>query len=157
MLYDPENYSSRRHLASELCHKLESCGFTEIQIPGTHELVYARDVDGREGIRVLVYTTVSNGAARACGKDAIRVCAVYRGKDGRERGIARDRRVNRVGASHNIVRRMHGRMRDVYRAALHPERCHCGAPKFLSQAGNSVCADLCWTNLPEMIERIVAS
>ena len=152
-MYDPTNRTSRRDLALTIEEKLASCGFAQTAIRGAKEIVYARPVDGAESIRVLVYTTVDSrdGLARSCGKDAIRVCAVYKARDGRERGIASaDKRVNRVGEIDAIVGRMYDRMREVYAAARGSERCSCGAPKFTSKAGNAVCADLCWLSEAEV-------
>jgi hypothetical protein len=152
-MYDPTNRTSRRDLALTIEGKLASCGFAQTAIRGAKEIVYARAVDGAESIRVLVYTTVDSrdGLARSCGKDAIRVCAVYKARDGRERGIASaDKRVNRVGEIDAIVGRMYDRMREVYAAARRSERCSCGAPKFTSKAGNAVCADLCWLSEAEV-------
>jgi len=151
--YDSRNRGSRRDLAYAIVHKLQACGFEETSIAGCQEVVYARAVAGAEGIRVLVYTTVDSrdGMARSCGKDAIRVCAVYKARDGRERGIASaDKRVNRVGLVGDIVNRMHSRMREVYGLGRGSERCSCGAPKFTSKKGNAVCADLCWMTEAEL-------
>lgn len=149
-MYDPNNPRHRAQLAVALCGRLTECGFTPVKRDGTKEAIYSREVHGSEGsVKVLVYTSVvptSGGfAVRKEGKDAIRVCAVYTNRDGREKGIAKaDKRVNRTGTIESTVERVHQRMRDVYGLALHPTRCHCGAPKFTSKAGNEVCADLCW-------------
>ena len=148
MKYNPDSARSRSDLAFSIVEKLEKCGFTAASREGTREAVYSREV--REGIRVLVYTSVvpSNDTieVRPVDKDAIRVCAVYKNRDGKERGIARaDKRVHRVGVTEEIVDRMHQRMRDVWRVAQSPCTCEkCGAPKFKSKKGNEVCADLCW-------------
>lgn len=134
-------------LAHALRDKMAECGFNDITLNGTREEVYERAVDGTEGrIVVRVYTTIEGGRCRDWGRDAIRVCAVYKSrKDNKERGIASaDHRVNRTGKVADIVDRTHGRMREVYKKALHPVLCKCGAPKFTSKKGNAVCADLCW-------------
>ena len=150
MKYNPDSASSRSLLAFSIVEKLEACGFTPVTREGTKEAIYSRDINGTDGkIQVLVYTSVvpvrGGFAVRKEGKDAIRVCAVYTAKDGKERGIARaDKRVNRTGTIGATVERTYQRMRDVYKTAATCERCHCGAPKFTSKAGNEVCADLCW-------------
>jgi len=149
--YDPERRDSREELAAALLTKLESCGFVPEKRDKTSEAVFARDVDGAPGIRVLVYTSVvarrGSMQARPVGSDAIRVCAVFKARDGKDRGIISAKRVHRTGKVEDIVDRMYKRMREVYKAAKTGSRCHCGAPKFLSKRGHDVCADLCW--LPE--------
>ena len=151
MSYNPNSMTDRRQLAAALCARLTECGFTPVTRQGTKEAIYSRPVDGTDGtIKVLVYTSVvpvrgGGFAVRKEGKDAIRVCAVYTAKDGKERGIARaDKRVNRTGTIEATVERTYQRMRDVYKAGMSCDRCSCGAPKFRSKAGNEVCADLCW-------------
>ena len=148
MSYDPRSFNDRTNLSKRLQTMLVEAGFAPTVIKGTREKVFARPVDGKEGVRVLVYTTIDGARVRACGKDAIRVCAVYMSKDGRERGIASaDKRVHRTGSIDAIVDRTLSRMREVYGAVAkgEVERCSCGAPKFKSKRGNMVCADLCWT------------
>ncbi|MBQ73379.1 MAG: hypothetical protein CMJ67_10790 [Planctomycetaceae bacterium] len=150
MTYNPNSLTDRRNLANAICARLTECGFTPVTRKGTKEAIYSRPVDGTDGtIKVLVYTSVvpvrGGFAVRKEGKDAIRVCAVYTSKDGKERGIARaDKRVNRTGTVEATVERTYQRMRDVYKTAATCERCHCGAPKFKSKKGNEVCADLCF-------------
>lgn len=144
MKYLPESRDSRGNLASAVQAKLAECGFTKETVPGCREEVYSLVIN--RGIRVMVYTTIENGIVRSCGSDAIRVTAVYRGTDGRDRGIAKaEKRVNRTGEIEDIVSRMYLRMREVWVLGNKAERCSCGAPKFVSKAGNLVCAELCWT------------
>lgn len=146
--YDPNAYNDRTNLAKRLQTMLVEAGFGPTTIKGTREKVFSRPVEGVEGVRILVYTTIDGARVRQCGKDAIRVCAVYMAKDGRERGIASaDKRVNRVGSIDAITDRTLSRMREVYKAVSRNqiERCSCGAPKFKSRKGSMVCADLCWT------------
>lgn len=155
--YDPESRSSRELLAVQLLSKLRECGFSLEKRPNTNEAIYSREVDGTNGkIRVVVYTTVVAGRVpltRPNGKDAIRVCAVYTSRDGRERGIASDTRVNRTGEIADIVDRTYGRMRAVYKAVRTHTRCdRCGSPTFTSKAGNVVCADFCWKSDEELVE-----
>jgi hypothetical protein len=144
--YDPENSNDRMALADALLALFERALFVEVEIPGTKERVFARelpDTDGRT--RLLIYSTIVGNYCRTVGKDAIRVCAVYRSNDGRERGIASaDKRVNRTGEIDAIAERVIDRMRQCWKATKTAERCHCGAPKFKSKAGNMVCADICW-------------
>ena len=146
--YDPDSARARSVLAFQIVQKLEDCGFTAVTRAKTNEAIYSREV--REGICVLVYTSVvpvdGTIEVRGVDKDAIRVCAIYKNRDGKERGIVRaDKRVHRVGVTEEIVDRMHQRMRDVWRVAQSPCTCEkCGAPKFKSKKGNEVCADLCF-------------
>ena len=161
MKYDPRNIDNRRDLATSLLALFERALFTEVFIDGTKERVFAREVPDTDGkVRVLVYSTIvksGNGfECRGQGKDAIRVCAVYKSRDGRERGIASaDKRVNRTGTLDAITERVIDRMRQCWKATKTAEKCHCGAPKFKSKVrkatairpasgGNMVCADFCW-------------
>jgi len=149
MEYNPEDWNHRKVLAATMVAMLTDAGFTE-EIPDdrgfytTRERVFSRRVN--DSIRVMVYTTVVGDEARRVGRDAIRVAAVYTARDGQDRGIARgSKRVNRVGMVTAIVDRTLARMREVWKIASHPERCHCGAPMFKSKKGNLVCADICWS------------
>lgn len=150
--YNPNSPSSRQELAYSVLALMEKSGFTPLEIPGTNEAVYAREVEGTGGrIKVLVYTSVEQGVngpiIRACGTDAIRASAVYfPGAGARERGLGSETRVHRVGKIEDITERLLERMRSVYKNAKAGERCKsCGAPKFLSRNKNLVCADVCWT------------
>ena len=149
MSYDPRSFNDRTNLAKRLQVMLVEAGFAPTIIKGTREKVFARPIDNKEGVRVLVYTTIDGTRVRQCGKDAIRVVAVYTAKDGKERGIAKaDKRVNRAGSIDTIVDRTLSRMREVYRTVAKDEHTccsDCGAPQFKSKRGKLVCADLCWT------------
>jgi hypothetical protein len=148
MLYNPSRQDSQEMLSAALVRMLEDSGFKEEFPRNTMERVYSRYV--AENIRVMVYTSIHRlrGVVRRRGQDAIRVCLVRKCADGRERGLARDRRVNRVGQIEAIVERAQGRMRDVWRAARTVRRCNCcEAPTFVSKNGNLVCSDLCWTRI----------
>ena len=159
MTYDPFNSRHRRSLAVRLSTKLADCGFQRVERAGCDEAVYARDVDGTDGlIRVLVYTSIVTRATgpevRGKDGDSIKVCAVYTSpRDGKERGLVKNRRVHRSGdilGKDGIIDRVYGRMREVYGLCLNPERCSCGSPKFTSKAGNLVCADLCFKTDEEL-------
>ena len=84
MRYDPRSFSDRCSLARELITKLESCGFSPTEIPGTQEKVYQRQVPNTS-LWITVYTTVvvdsfdPNGAlcVRTSGSDAIRVVLLH--------------------------------------------------------------------------------
>jgi hypothetical protein len=145
MKYAPESCGSREILATAIKAKLANCGFSREDVPGCREEVHSLVIN--RGIRVAVYTTIESGMARSCGSDAIRVTAIYKNKEGQDRGVAKaEKRVNRVGDVEEIVERMYQRMREVWVLGNKAERCSCGAPKFISKAGNLVCADLCWKN-----------
>jgi hypothetical protein len=160
MLYDPEDPGSRRHLAVVLENTLTTAGFVE-EWHGdagdiTREKVFTRAVDGVPDVRVAVYTTIvgqgHDAAVRAVGKDAIRVCAVYRSqRTDQERGIIKETRIHRTGDTDAICERMLERMRTVWKAACRPHRCpSCNAPTFKSKAGNDVCADLCFKPIDQL-------
>jgi len=111
-----------------------------------------------------IYSSRGHNGAGPCnsfvaplsGKDAIRVCALYRTKDGTERGVVSDKRVHRVGEIDAVCERVIDRMRKCWTATKTVPRCpKCGAPQFKSKVrkdrytgktsgGNMVCADLCW-------------
>jgi hypothetical protein len=149
-MYDPGNSQDRQGLALKIAARLTSCGFSPISKPGTREAIYSRAVEGTgDRVHVLVYTSIVPGSrgpeVRDLASDSIKVCAVYRPSEGRERGLVSVRRVHRTGEKDAIVDRVHERMREVYRAAKSTECCKgCGAPKFLSKKGNLVCAELCF-------------
>lgn len=149
MKYDPRDRQSREALATAIRAQMKVSGFTKASLPGTKEETYARGV--LSDIRVVVYTTIEGNLTRKVAKDAIRVVALYKGKDGHERGIAKaEKRVNRTGDIGDIVDRTLSRMRGVFEAAKNPSRCEdCGAPQFTSKKGNEVCADLCWRDAPK--------
>jgi hypothetical protein len=145
MLYDPGNPESRQFLASSLIYMLHEAEFREENRPRTHERVFSRAIT--DELRVAVYTTIDprHGVARGCGRDAIRVCLLRKCQDGRERGLGRQRRVNRVGDTADIVQRTLERMRACWGSVKTLETCErCNAPKFKSKKGNLVCSDLCW-------------
>jgi len=155
--YDPESSTSRNDLTSELLALFERALFIETFIPGTKERVFAREVPNTNGtVRVVVYSTIVGSETRKVGKDAIRVCALYKAKDGQERGIVKDKRVHRTGEIEAICERVIGRMRTCWTATKTVPRCpKCGAPQFMSKVrkdrctgksygGNWVCADLCF-------------
>ena len=148
MDYDPTIPGMRTALAASLLTKLEDCGFSELKrhdkdakYAGS-ERVFTRPVN--ESTEVRIYTTIVNDRVRDCGKDSIRVAAIYNTRDGATRGLVKNRRVHRVGNVGDITDRMYGRMRDVWRKASRPERCHCGAPKFVTKKGNLCCSEICW-------------
>jgi hypothetical protein len=153
--YNPDSVTDRALLASCLTGMLTRSGFTRQNIVGTNEAVYGRRVDGTR-LDVLVYTSIvqtpagsfAHETVRKVGADAVRVCVVYRPIDGKQRGIAKETRVHRTGQVGAIVERTLERMRLAWTSAKAAPRCHCGAPKFTSKAGNEVCGDLCWTRRP---------
>ena len=144
--YNPQDLESKELLADKLLGMLTKAGFEKEDIPGTKELVYSRKVNGL--VRVVVYTSIVTGRTRDCGRDSIKVCAIYRSMiSGRDNGIAKGKaRIHRVGYVDEIIDRTITRMRDVWRTARCPICCPiCGAPKFKSKKGNLVCCELCWT------------
>lgn len=145
MEYNPRNPESQAMLASSLLYMLHGAGFTEESRPRTVERVFSREVS--DDLRVVVFTTINprHGIVRGRGRDAIRVCVLRRCTDGRDRGVSRQTRVNRVGQIQDIVDRTKERMRDAWRSVRTLNRCgNCGAPKFISKKGNPVCSELCW-------------
>jgi len=143
--YDPADRNDREALAAAIIALMEVSEFTEIHIPGTNERVFSRVVPHTDDkISLCVYTSIEGNACRRSGKDAIRVVAVYATLDGQSRGLVKDKRVNRTGTIDAIRGRVLSRMRSMREATKDLPYCHCGAPQFISKAGNTVCADLCW-------------
>lgn len=157
--YDPDLPVLRQLLALNILDRLDKCGFQPAPLEGSAknlsgalcEHVYERPVSDDGRVKVKVFTTVRGGVGdvplevRHNGKDAIRVCATYITNAGKERGLVKVARVNRVGDIDDIVDRMHERMRTVWKDARYGEFCHkCGAPKFIAKSGKIVCAEICW-------------
>lgn len=89
----------------EMVDFLEPQGFKEVKLDGTKEIVYGKIV--AKNVCLRVYTSVAYGVSRECGQDAIRVCLVYRKKDGTIVGIGRETRVNRIGTwKQNLQKRL---------------------------------------------------
>ena len=152
-MYDPQSSADRKILARAILDLMARSVFVEVARPGTKERVFAREVPESNGkIRLLVYTSIEGSEVRECGEDAIRACAVYTARDGRERGIASaEKRVNRVGDISAITDRLIERMREVWRLVKTAEKCpQCGAPMFKAKSGNLCCADLCWKKAEDL-------
>lgn len=143
MKYDPTNQEHRAHLASELVAAFTAKGYRPRQTPPHEELQLAFLV--KRNLQVRLYTSVVAGGARACGEDAIRVCLVYLAANGKQRGLAGETRINRVGEVQDIVGRAVKRADAlVARVADLPKCRKCCAPLFTSRKGQEVCAELCW-------------
>ncbi len=141
--YSPDSSQDRRDLAASMKAMLVKAGFKLENPTSVMEERYSFQTPNAQ-IRVVVYSTIVNGVCRENGKDAIRVVAVYTARDGSERGIAKETRINRTGTIEGITERTLERMRSIYKTSFKPVLCHCGAPKFTSKAKNLVCAELCW-------------
>lgn len=176
--YDPENPDHRADLARQILDTLTRAGFEQTHDARGLEVIMERPVRSKSGelkhTVIRVYTTVDvrhpriQGcpgcldarfacpvhalSVRGCGKDAIRVCAVYLGQD-KSRGLTKHRRVNRTGQLQAIVDRMMERARDAWRDVVHRPRCRrCAAPTFQAKSGKDVCAAICWeAKAPQVI------
>lgn len=164
--YDPHRQRDREALAWKLTSALYEKGFREVTLPRTKELVFEFPHRTVPRMKVRIYTSAvrkqggANLEVRGEGNDAIRVIVVYTRTNGQERGVFKERRVNRSGSSvQSIVDRTLQRGREAYADIPKPEhRCpHCGAPKAKSKrrkdrrtgkmvGGNMYCAELCWKN-----------
>jgi hypothetical protein len=143
MKYNPRNQDHRKLLADNIKDKLKECGFEQEQVD-CGELIFSRKVDSTDR-KVLVFSSIGkkSNMVRLVGSDAIRISAI----DGEERGVVKNKRVNRTGEVDEIIDRMYQRMRSTYKEALdsHSIKCKsCGANTFLSKAGRRVCVDICW-------------
>jgi hypothetical protein len=150
MSYDPNIETHRQILAVEILSRLHTAGFTKEPARGiTKELVFSRP-HPKTGIRVVVYTTIIEAQGipqvRQQGKDAIRACALYSTREGKERPVAKaEHRVFRTGEIADIADRTIQRLRDVWAGVSKSGCCtRCGAPLFTSKKGNDVCAELCF-------------
>lgn len=126
-----------------LVDALESAGFTGTKVG--KEVVYTRDHHKDSAFRVKVYTSAASGKAnvKAKGKDAIRICLTYVLGNGKERGVAKAKRVFRTGTDTAIVTRMKSRMREMYdlankmaKSAYCPD---CNAPRWLDSGKCVAC------------------
>lgn len=144
MTYDPDNLDDRRALGDALIEAFTKAQFQAM--PGARgEVTYQRIVLPRTWVRVYTTIPLNARAVRPLAKDAIRVCGVWDGGDGRSRGLVKERRVFRVGKIPDIVERTLERAREVWRTLSKVTRCgRCRAPTFTSKKGNEVCAALCW-------------
>jgi len=148
MKYNPRNDQHRKLLADKIKEKLKTCGF-EQEAADCGELIFSRQVNGTDR-KVIVFSSIGkkSNRVRLVGSDAIRVSAI----DEDERGVIKNKRVNRTGEVDDIIERMYQRMRTSYKEALdsHSIKCKsCGANTFLSKAGKRVCVDICWKNKGE--------
>lgn len=152
-LYDPVRTLHRQVLAQRLLTMLGEAGFIEAAVRknGTRERVFYHMVDGVPGVRVVVYTTIEGygdlAEVRLLGKDAIRVCAVYRSQGSKsDRGIVSGSSIFRTGTMEAICSRTLNKMREVYAKVRGAPTCNrCGAPTFVSKNENVVCAEVCFT------------
>lgn len=148
--YDPEVPFLRGLLAAEIRKTLTTAGFTIDKARTRGELVFSRRLMRSGNVEVphtdvVVYTTIEGDEVRQLGKDAIRVAVVYKvdGKPGR--GLLKARRVHRTGTIEAIIARMLERMRTAWLEAKQVECCKkCNTPCFVSKAGNTVCAAICF-------------
>jgi hypothetical protein len=144
MQYDPSSTEHRKTLAEGILSTMQAAGLQIDELRNSQEITLSVLV--KEGIKVRVYTSVDkrDGLIRACGEDAIRVCTLYRTREGDVRGIGKETRVHRTGDINMIVVRLVERIAKAKEALKEMPICHCGAPQFKSKKGNMVCADLCW-------------
>jgi len=146
MEYIPQDPRHRRLLAAGIKSLMDSSGFQQEENIG--ELVFSREIN--EYMRVVVFTSIVGNEVREKDADAIRICGVYKTRDGRERGIVKASRVYRTGHIESISTRLLNRMRAVWKKVKNSEKCNfCGAPKFRSKKGNLVCGDLCYLERQE--------
>lgn len=149
MHYDCDSQATREALAISLEIAMDAAGFKQEDGASYKEIVFSRSV-GETGIRIQVWSTIIPGGwsgrqVRGVGADAIRVTAVYKTKDGKDRGVISSTRVHRVGEVGAIVDRTLERARGVWAKVKTGERCpRCGAPKFTAKSGKLVCAEICW-------------
>jgi len=144
--YDFTSPDSRRALAVAIHRAALRSGFgIDPREESSREVTYSRDAGN--GRWIVLYSSIewSTGQVRPRAEDAIRVAAIYHGSDGHDRGIVKDRRVNRVGTIEEIVARLRERVENVAEAVASSALCReCGAPLFKSKKGNLVCAEVCW-------------
>jgi hypothetical protein len=146
--YSPNVLRDREELATLLVKMFGETNF--IKKPNTRgEDVYEFEILQVPGARIAVFSSIVGNAVRGDGEDAIRVGVIYRRKDGADKSILSETRVNRTGAIDDIVERTKSRMRAAYvdfrERQVAGLRCaRCNAPLFTSRQGNNVCAETCW-------------
>lgn len=96
-------------------------------------------------VHVLTSISARHQGARAVGQDAIRVCLVWKDADGWERGLGKEKRINRCGGQgktgRDIVERALERARDLVRNKGSMPACKlCNRPMMLrvSNSGEKV-------------------
>jgi len=156
--YIPESDIDRRALAAEIIQVLTTAEFFEEwhgeDDDPTKERTFTRAIDDRT--RVIVYTSIvgreHDAQVRDVGKDAIRVCGIYKSKrNDKDHGIVRETRIHRTGTMAAICDRLLKRMRSVWKKASRPVVCpDCGAPTFRSKKGHDVCVEFCWKSDEEL-------
>jgi hypothetical protein len=97
--------------------RLESAGFKRVSTSG--EAVFDREHDKDRRYVVRVYTSVGVDRIRGCGRDAIRVVALFRrdayvSVNAAAVGIYKGKRVHRSGTVEAVLERMIERARDAY-------------------------------------------
>ena len=147
----------RRMLAIEILSTLEDndfqrCKRLETKYGDYSEIVYAKPLESNNRYMIVVYTSCDQfGGAYAVkkkGADAIRIAGLYITNSGKEKGIIKNTRVNRVGPNHEIAKRMMTRVAKTFHALTENniKGCtDCGAPMFTSKKGNLVCSEICWS------------
>jgi len=117
----------------EMREFLGNQGFTEIKLQGCQEMVMGKVVrKGNHPVCLRVYTSISHGAGRDVGEDAIRVALVTKDEKGGILSFGRSRRVYRVeGWKANLQDRL-----DTWEANLGPQCPKCGAWMALRKGKN---------------------
>lgn len=129
--------------ADTLVAFLKSKGFAErdmAKVRGS-EIVYERSHKADTRYKVLIYTSVRRGStvARAAGKDAIRVCAIF--EDGSySRGVCKLPRVHRTGTVEGVLERVLGRAREAYEACSKTRHSRSGSLPRLPDGTINNCA-----------------
>lgn len=144
--FDPTCKMHRTFLANDVKVLLLGLGFQPVTRPGATELVFEKASTRLPGVRMMVFTTIQNDEVRGIGKDSIKVCTVYTAKDGRTKGLGKERRVHRTGDITAIAPRVKDRIKSAAADINSCPSCEkCGAPMFKSKKGNMVCAEICWS------------
>lgn len=100
---------------------MKGIGFEQINLPGTEEYVWERQVVTTGGkvfpYRIRIYSTIDcdTSCMRDCGNDAVRVVLVRQDSD---RPMRVEQRVNRVGD--RIMERVVERARELFRYTIDP-------------------------------------
>lgn len=144
MDYDPKNPAHRIALAMDIKAILLGLGFTPLNILGVRELVMVKRSRRLSGVEMRVFTSIVGDGVREVGGDSIKVCTVFTARDGKTKGITKDRRVFRTGQIEEIPARIKERIKSAAEDLNEAPTCGCGAPKLKSKKGNMYCLDRCW-------------
>lgn len=144
MDYNPNSFAHRAALATDIKATLVGLGFQHKVIPGVNEMVFVKPSARLKGVEMRVFTSIVGDEVREVGGDSIKVCAIFVDKEGKNRGMIKERRIHRTGQLEKIAARVKDRIKDAAKDLNETKTCSCGSPTGKSKAGNTYCLAVCW-------------